>query len=64
LIYSPEPTAFLKPALAAGRRAIDGAGMLINQAELAFKLFNRVDAPKGVMRAALLAELGRNGGAG
>jgi shikimate dehydrogenase len=59
LIYSPTPTTFLKPALAVPRRAIDGAGMLINQAELAFKLFNRVDAPKGVMRAALLNELGR-----
>jgi shikimate dehydrogenase len=59
LIYSPTPTAFLKPALAARRRAIDGAGMLVNQAELAFKLFNRVDAPDGVMRAALLTALGR-----
>jgi len=60
LIYSPAPTAFLKPALAANRRAIDGVGMLVNQGELAFKLFNRVDAPKGVMRAALLTSLGRN----
>lgn len=59
LIYSPMPTAFLKPALATQRRAIDGAGMLVNQAELAFKLFNRVDAPDGVMRAALLTALGR-----
>src|SRR6202035_2466704 len=62
LIYSPEPTAFLKPALAANRRAIDGVGMLVNQGELAFKLFNHVDAPKGVMRAALLTSLGRNDG--
>jgi len=59
LIYSREPTAFLKPALAAGRRAIDGAGMLVNQGELAFKLFNRVAPPAGVMRAALLESLGR-----
>jgi shikimate dehydrogenase len=60
LIYSPEPTAFLKPAMAANRRAIDGVGMLVNQGELAFKLFNRVEAPTGVMRAALLKELGRH----
>ena len=60
LIYSREPTAFLKPALAASRRAIDGAGMLVNQGELAFKLFNRVAPPAGVMRAALLTSLGRN----
>src|SRR5271163_789826 len=59
LIYAPEPTAFMKPALAAGRRASDGAGMLVNQGELAFKLFNRVAPPAGVMRAALLNALGR-----
>ena len=59
LIYAPEPTAFMKPALAAGRRAADGAGMLVNQGELAFKLFNRVAPPAGVMRAALLNALGR-----
>jgi shikimate dehydrogenase len=60
LIYSREATAFLKPAMAVGRRTSDGAGMLVNQGELAFKLFNRVDAPAGVMRAALLAALGRD----
>jgi len=59
LIYSREPTAFLKPAIAAGRRAVDGAGMLVNQGELAFRLFNRVAPPAGVMRAALFNELGR-----
>ncbi len=59
LIYSREPTAFMKPALAAGRRATDGAGMLVNQGELAFKLFNRVAPPAGVMRAALFNTLGR-----
>lgn len=59
LIYSRKPTEFLKPALAACRRASDGAGMLVNQGELAFKLFNRVAPPSGVMRAALFNELGR-----
>ncbi len=59
LIYSEEPTAFLKPALASGRSASDGAGMLVNQGELAFKLFNRVAPPAGVMRAALFSTLGR-----
>jgi shikimate dehydrogenase len=59
LIYSRDETAFLKPAVAAGRRAADGAGMLVNQGELAFKLFNRVAPPAGVMRAALFSALGR-----
>jgi len=59
LIYSAEPTEFMKPALAASRHATDGAGMLVNQGELAFKLFNRVAPPAGVMRAALFDALGR-----
>jgi shikimate dehydrogenase len=59
LIYASEPTAFLKPALASGRRGADGAGMLVGQGEIAFKLFNRVAPPAGVMRAALFAALGR-----
>ena len=60
LIYKAEPTAFLKPALASGRRGADGAGMLVNQGELAFKLFNRVAPPPGVMRTALFQSLGRS----
>jgi shikimate dehydrogenase len=58
-IYCAEPTPFLAPAIALGRRHADGAGMLINQGELAFRLFNRLDPPAGVMRRALLERLGR-----
>ena len=60
LIYAAEPTAFLRPAIALGRRAADGAGMLVNQGELAFELFNGVAPPKGVMRRALWERLGRD----
>ena len=59
MIYAREATPFLAPALANGRRAIDGAGMLINQGVLAFELFNGVAPPAGVMRAALMSALGR-----
>jgi len=59
LIYSAKPTAFLAPAMRSRRRAIDGAGMLANQGELAFKLFNGVAPPRGVMRAALMNRLSR-----
>jgi len=59
MIYAREPTPFLAPPLALGRRAIDGAGMLINQGVLAFELFNGVAPPAGVMRAALMSALGR-----
>ena len=59
MIYAHEPTPFLAPALECGRRAIDGAGMLLHQGELAFELFNEVAPPAGVMRAALMTALGR-----
>ena len=59
LIYRAEPTPFLREAIALGRPHADGAGMLINQGELAFELFNRVPPPPGVMRRALLERLGR-----
>jgi shikimate dehydrogenase len=59
LIYAARPTAFLRPAIALGRRAADGAGMLVNQGELAFELFNGVAPPPGVMRRALWERLGR-----
>jgi shikimate dehydrogenase len=58
-IYRAEPTPFLREAIALGRPYADGAGMLINQGELAFELFNRVAPPQGVMRQALLERLGR-----
>ena len=60
LIYAAQPTAFLRPAIALGRRAADGAGMLVNQGELAFELFNGVAPPPGVMRRALWERLGRD----
>jgi shikimate dehydrogenase len=59
MVYTREPTPFLAPALALGRRAVDGAGMLLNQGALAFELFNKIVAPTAAMRAALMSALGR-----
>lgn len=59
LIYAREPTPFLKPAMALGRQARDGAGMLADQGALAFELFNAITPPPGLMRATLMAALGR-----
>jgi shikimate 5-dehydrogenase len=42
-----------------GKRALDGAGMLLNQGALAFELFNNIAAPITAMRAALISALGR-----
>ncbi|HZP46778.1 MAG TPA: shikimate dehydrogenase [Candidatus Binataceae bacterium] len=60
LIYARAPTPFLAPALAMGRVARDGAGMLANQGALAFELFNGIAPPRGLMRATLMAALGRS----
>lgn len=60
MVYARDPTPFLAPALARGLRSLDGAGMLANQGVLAFELFNEVAPPAGVMRAALMAALGRS----
>jgi shikimate dehydrogenase len=60
LIYAPGPTPFLKPATELRRPTADGAGMLLYQGSLAFRLFNRVAAPIGAMRAALMERLGRS----
>ncbi|HUY28435.1 MAG TPA: shikimate dehydrogenase [Candidatus Binataceae bacterium] len=60
LLYAAEPTAFLKPALGRGRPALDGAGMLVGQGEIAFELFNGVAPPAGVMEHALATSLGRS----
>ena len=59
LLYAARPTAFLKAALRAERQASDGAGMLLYQAALAFRLFNRAAPPVEAMRRALMRELGR-----
>jgi shikimate dehydrogenase len=59
MLYAAKPTVFLRPAIARSRPHADGAGMLVAQGELAFRLFNGVDPPRGVMRRALLARLGR-----
>jgi len=58
-LYALKPTTFLEGAIRARRRCADGAGMLVEQGELAFNLFNGVRAPQGVMRRALMDALGR-----
>jgi shikimate dehydrogenase len=59
MLYASTPTAFLKPAMRLGRRTADGAGMLVAQGELAFKLFNGIAPPRSVMRTALWSKLRR-----
>ncbi len=52
LVYSPRETAVLRAAAARGLRTIDGLGMLVWQAALAFERWHGVEAPIEVMRRA------------
>jgi shikimate dehydrogenase len=57
LVYHPLDTALLGAARAAGATAVDGLGMLVHQAALAFELWTGRQPPVGDMRAAALAAL-------
>ena len=57
IVVHPLDTAFLQAARAAGARTVDGLGMLVHQAALAFTLWTGVDAPVAEMRAAAEGEL-------
>jgi shikimate dehydrogenase len=59
LIYTPNPTQFLKDAQLRGARAIDGLEMLVQQGAAALKIWlNKESVPVDVMRQALLQHLG------
>lgn len=58
LVYRPSPTRLVREARQAGARARGGAGMLLRQAVLSFRLWTGREAPVDVMRHALRGELG------
>lgn len=53
LVYGAKPSRFLLEARGAGRRTMDGSGMLLHQGALAFTLWTGKPAPIAVMRRAL-----------
>jgi shikimate dehydrogenase len=55
-VYHPMETPFLAAARARGIHAVNGIGMLVHQAALAFEGWTGVDAPIAVMRDAALRE--------
>src|SRR3546814_15566909 len=57
LIYHPPVTPLLEAARARGAVAINGLGMLIHQAALAFRAWTGEEAPLEVMSDAALARL-------
>ncbi|MEG3834468.1 MULTISPECIES: shikimate dehydrogenase [unclassified Microcoleus] len=59
LIYTPNPTQFLKDAKLRGARAIDGLPMLVQQGAAALKIWlDQESVPVDVMRQALRQHLG------
>ena len=59
LVYEPLVTPLLDAAKQRGAVAVNGVGMLLHQAALAFERWTGQPAPLPSMSAALLAELGR-----
>ena len=58
LIYTPNPTEFLKQANAVGAIAVDGSEMLVQQGAAALKIWLGQPVPVDVMRQALQQKLG------
>ena len=57
LVYHPLVTPLLAAAREQGAVAVNGLGMLLHQAAIAFRLWTGEDAPLAAMSAAVLAEL-------
>lgn len=55
LVYNPRPTALVRQARAAGLPAVDGLGMLIEQAALAFERWTGLRAPREALGQAATA---------
>ena len=59
LVYHPLVTPLVAAARQQGAMAVNGVGMLLHQAAIAFRLWTGEDAPLEAMSAAVLAELAR-----
>jgi shikimate dehydrogenase len=53
VIFNPPDTQFLKAAKEHGATTLDGLGMIVNQAAIAFRLWTGVDPDTGLMREAV-----------
>ena len=57
VVIAPPRTAFLREAEAAGRRTLEGLGMLVEQAVIGFRWWTDLEPDARAMRAALVREL-------
>lgn len=55
MVYAPPLTPFLSDAAQRGLSGVNGLGMLVGQAELAFEIWTGVRPPSGVMRSAVFS---------
>jgi shikimate dehydrogenase len=62
LVYHPLVTPLVAAARQQGAVAVNGIGMLLHQAAIAFRLWTGETAPLEAMSAAVLAELARRSG--
>jgi shikimate dehydrogenase len=58
LVYHPPTTRLIDEARQRGVTAVNGMGMLVQQAALAFELWTGEDAPRSAMRAAVAEAVG------
>jgi shikimate dehydrogenase len=54
IVYNPLETLLLKYARNAGAKSINGVGMLVNQGAISFKMWTGHEAPKDIMRKAVV----------
>ncbi|WP_371371403.1 shikimate dehydrogenase [Sporomusa aerivorans] len=59
LVYNPSMTPFMTEGVRRGHMVVGGEGMLLEQGALAFELWTGCEAPRDVMRQALLSSLGK-----
>jgi shikimate dehydrogenase len=64
IVYNPRPTKMLRLARAAGLETLDGIGMLVWQAALAWRIWFGFEGPVDLMREAALSYLSKQFGRG
>jgi shikimate dehydrogenase len=59
IIYNPLETLLLRYARNVGAKSVNGVGMLVNQGAIGFKMWTGYEAPKDIMRKAVVENLSR-----
>ncbi|MEM3526492.1 MAG: shikimate dehydrogenase [Candidatus Jordarchaeaceae archaeon] len=57
IVYNPLETMLLKYARSVGAKSINGVGMLVNQGAIGFKMWTGHEAPRDIMRKAVIEGL-------